>query len=173
MKPVEEVALAAAEHRGIHGQDEGGAPCLFGPSHERRREAAVAEDVELEPEWPARRLAHRFDGPRRERREDHPRAGGVCGARGGEFPVSVGELLKGHRSDEHRPVELVAEEFDALRAHGNVTQDAVAQRDLVPRLARAAQEDLVARAPGEVVEHHARESLGGGGLVGVEVEQWR
>ena len=173
MKAIEQIALASAKKRCIHREHQRGAAGAFGPLHEFRGHAAIAIDVQLEPEWPRGAGAHGFDRAVGQRGEDHPRARVLRRLRGGHFAVGVGELLKGHRGHEHGPVHLLPEHGGALRPHGHVAQYPVSECAIAPCRARAAQQQFVVRAAGVVVVHHAGEPVGGRGLEPVQVDQWR
>ena len=149
------LAVARALHRRIHRQHQ----CLeaggLGTPHQCEVEAAVALQVELEPQRPALRVvAHRtrhvFERRARLRAQYQPRAlcrGGECAA---EFALRMRHPLVRHRREQQRMRQRAAEQFDARVSMGQRPQHARLHPQGIPGLAVGAQRGLVGRAAGEV-----------------------
>lgn len=173
MKTVEEIALAPPEDGGVHREHQPGAPCTLGAPHEVGRDTTVAVDVQLKPEEPRGCCAHSFDGAVGERGQDHAATAGTRGSRRGHFALGGGHLLKGHRGDDHRPIQGVASHLHGQRPVGHIAKDAVAHLNIIPRGARGTEQDLVVGATGVVVVDHARQPFRRRGFVGLQIDQGR
>ncbi len=152
-EPGPHVALAVAEDRQIHGQDDRPEPGCGGPFHEGPRDREVALEVELEPAgdvWSnAGDLLHR---PRGHGRQDERDAGRPGRAGRGELPIRMGDGLDRHRGDRKREGGGRSHERRRRVDVRDVDEDAGPKPTTPPGRLVLRDRDLVPGATGHVVE---------------------
>lgn len=157
------VALAAAEARGVDGEDDGLVAGGAGAAQEGEGEGAVAGEVEVEQAERAG-AGDVLQGGGGEHGEDEREGGGAGGAGDGGLAVRVGELLHGHRGDQERGREAAQRGQDERGVDGaDRDEDARAEQDGGEGGQVGAVGALVARGAGDVVVGGAREGGAGAG----------
>ncbi len=153
---VLDVAVALAALRQVDGDEQRRALRVAGARDDLFREAAVAEDVELEPERLLGRGAHVLDGADRHGGERVDRALGLGGARRQDLAVAIDESGEAGGRDRDRQRQLAPEHLGRHAAAGGVDQHALAEAHGAQLVAVGVARDLVVGAAVDVVEHHAR-----------------
>ena len=159
---VLDVAVALAEHLQIDGEHQRAAFGRRGARHQFADKAAVAHDVELEPERLVDRRGDVLDRADRHGRQRERNAGRLRGAAGENFAVAVLHAAQPDRRQDQRQRRRLAEDGGRGRARGNVDQDALAQLDGFEIGAVGAQRLLGIGAAVGIFEERPRHLAAGG-----------
>ena len=122
-------------------------------------EAAIAHDVELEPERLAGAFGHVLDRADRHRGERERHAECIGGARCKDLAIGPVETEEPHRRERHRHRCFAAEQRDLRRALVDVDADALPQTDGLEVRAVGTQRAFAVSAAVDVLEDRARNAL--------------
>ena len=149
---VADVALALGLDLGVDGDAEGGVAGLGGAGGHLEGEAAVLEEVLLEPQRAGGGAGDVLHGAGGVGADDHDGAGLAGGAGGGQLGVGVGRLVVAGGVEHHREADALSQHGGAEIALADVGQHLRAQVDAVEDGTGAPEGDLVGgRACDEIV----------------------
>ena len=151
-EPVLDVGVTLPAQGQIDGDDEHGALRRFRAVDHRLAEAAVAQDIELEPERAADRGADVLDGRNRHGGQAIRNAGRFGGARRQNLAAAAQQAGQPGRRDCKRHRDLVAEEFGFERAGGGVDENALTKAKRVQGVNIRLERDLVIGAALDILE---------------------
>ena len=167
---VADVALALGLDLGVHGDAESSVAGLGGAGGHLEGEAAVFEEVLLEPQRPGGGGRHVLHGAGGVGADDHHRASLAGGAGGGQLGVGVGRLVVARRVEHDGEADALAEDGGAEVALADVGQHPGAQADAVEDGAGAPEGNLVGGRAGDEVVVSLLQLLAGGGFVLEDVD---
>ena len=167
---VADVALALGLDLGVYGDAEGGVSGLGGAGGHLEGEAAVAEQVLLEPQGAGGGASDVLQGAGGVGADDHDGAGLPGGAGGGQLGVGVGRLVVACGVEHQGEADALAEDGSAKVALADVGEHLRAEVDAVEDGTGAPEGYLVGgRACDEVVVS-LLQLLAGEGLVFEDVD---
>lgn len=149
------VAIAGADHGEVDCEDEHRAPRSARPTHEVLGVAAVAHDVELEPERPCGGSPHLLDAADRHRGLAEGDAGSLGGTGGLYFGAPGEHPREADRSEDQRQGEILTEHRRTQSEVRDVPEHPLAEPDTTQVRDVGAHRGLLVSAPVEVVEELA------------------
>ena len=167
---VADVALALGLDLGVDGDAEGGVAGLCGAGGHLQGEAAVAEQVLLEPQRAAGCAGDVLEGAGGVGADDHDGVGLTGGAGGGELGVGMGRLVVAGGVEHHWEADALAQDGGAEVALADVGEHLRAQVDAVEDSAGAPEGYLVGGGAGDEVVVSLLELLAGEGFVFEDVD---
>ena len=157
-KAVAQVALALAQHLVVDGQYQSLESRGMRPLRERLRQAAILVGKHLHPKVAGRFARQILQFHRGTMAHGVNRSGRRRGA--GGFDLAARPQHAGHsgRTDQHRPLECLAEQLDSLVATGRAAHRLRQQRQFVEGRFVAADDDFIFGAAVDEIEYRARQA---------------
>ena len=162
---VADVALALGFDLGVDGDTERGVARLGGAGGHLEGQAAVLEEILLEPQRPRGGASDVLQLAGGVGADDHDRPGLAGSAGGGQLSVGVGRLVVARRVEHDREADALAQDGGAEVALTDVGQHLRAQLDAVEDGAGASQGYLVGGRAGDEVVVSLLQLLAGDGFV--------
>lgn len=154
-------ALASTTDWTIDGQHNGAETVLSRARQNSLGDHPTALEVQLKPQRPGRGRGHLSEIRGRARRQTVQAASRAGSARARNLAVAVQQPLSGHRRQQHRQREVIAQHSGRSVDAAHVDHRPRAQPQLAPRHSVIAERLLIARPAGEEIKVRLREPLAG------------